>query len=138
MASGSASSCSLYSPRASEARRWSASSASRSSGLAKRMLSSARPDITAGSILDRLKLSFARNPSAFGLHRFAAQSLQPFDPVGPPASLVLVRVGDEFLQRRGRLVAGPILVFFRSGRIDHAGNVARSGEDEAGRPFEDL
>ena len=51
---------------------------------------------------------------------------------------MLGRALDPFLDRRGQLVVGPVLVLLGDRRIDHAGDVAAPREDEADRPLEQL
>src|SRR5690606_40064175 len=53
---------------------------------------------------------------------------------GPPASRMFLRSIEEDGQGAGGLLAGPILIFARSGRIDDAGDVPAADEDEPRRP----
>src|SRR5689334_5958790 len=127
MASGLAISWSRYSGSSSDARRWSSSSSSCSSGRARRSARlSARFDIGSRRVLDRLELAFARDARALRLHRRGVLLLQPFEPVRPPAALVLLGTVDELLERGRVLVASPILILLRRGRVHHAGNMARA------------
>src|SRR5438874_10107477 len=97
---------------------------------------SARFDIASGSGLDRLELALPWDPRAVGLHRRAILRLDPFEPVRPPAALVLLGAVDERLERVAWLIVGPILILLRGGRVDHARDMPRAGEDEPFRTLE--
>src|SRR6478672_7175968 len=136
-ASGCSISWSRYSRSSNEARHCSASSTSCSSGWAYRSVTvSPGFDITPRRILDRLELTLARHARAIGLHGFAVLRLEPVEPVGPPAALMLLGALDELFERGRVLVVDPILVLLRRGRVHHARDVARPREHEPLRSSE--
>src|SRR3546814_18864306 len=57
----------------------------------------------------------------------------PADPVRPPAALSFRCRSDERIEAGGAIVAGPILIFARRGRIDDPGDMPRSREQEGFR-----
>ena len=74
-------------------------------------------DVASGRVLDRLFLALSGHARAFG-GRFRAVLLRnPADPVRPPASFGLGRARDEVVERRGVVVAGPILIFAAAGGL---------------------
>src|SRR3546814_3077163 len=87
-------------------------------------------DVTTGGVLDRLLLALAGNAGALGGSLRAVLLRDPADPVRPPASLGLGGRGGEVVEARGGVVAGPILIFTRRGRVDHSGDMPRSREPE--------
>src|SRR5262245_39572292 len=97
---------------------------------------SARFDIGAWRILDRLELALARNARAGRFHYRRILLLQPAEPVRPPAPLMLRRAFDERIQRLQRPVVDPELILLGGRRIDDPGDVTGSGEHELLRPRE--
>src|SRR3546814_1281078 len=87
-------------------------------------------DVAAGRVLDRLLLASAGDARAFGGGFRVILLRDPADPVRPPAALGLGRARDKIAERRGLIVAGPILIFARCGRVDHARDMARAREQE--------
>src|SRR3546814_16533686 len=57
----------------------------------------------------------------------------PADPVRPPAALSFLCRSDERIEAGGAIVAGPILIFARRGRIDDPGDMPRTREQEGFR-----
>ena len=66
-------------------------------------------------------------------------AFQPFAPVRPPRSLVLLRALEPVGERDVLdIVVGPVLVFARRRRIDHAGDMAGARQHVFHRPAEEL
>src|SRR3954447_22263952 len=97
---------------------------------------SARFDIAARGIFDRLELALAGDARPLRLHRGRVLRLDPLEPVRPPAPLVLLGALDERLQRAAWRVVDPILVLLRRGVIDHASDVPRARKHEPLGTFE--
>src|SRR6187402_3094314 len=87
-------------------------------------------DIASRRVFDRLELALAGNASPFRIHRFGRPGPDPVEPVGPPATLLLRRSFDEAFERAARTVVDPVAIFVRRGRVDDAGDMARSGKHE--------
>src|SRR3546814_5346739 len=75
-------------------------------------------DVAAGRVLNRLLLAFSGDACAFGSGFRGILLRDPADPVRPPAALGLGRARDKIVERRGLIVAGPILIFARCGRSE--------------------
>src|SRR5438045_7305122 len=92
-------------------------------------------DVASGRVLDRLELTAA---GLAGWRLGRALGLEPFDPVRPPRSGMLVRPGEPAFEIADRPAAGPVAVFLLGRRIDHAGNVAGTGQHEFDRTSKEL
>jgi hypothetical protein len=96
--------------------------------LRRSIASIAHADIFAGGIADRRQGTFARLARR---HFLLALARDPFDPVGPPASLVFDCAIEPILKfTRGRF-AEPILIFWLGCRIDDARDMAGARKHKA-------
>src|SRR4051794_32598311 len=101
-----------------------------------RRTSGANLDIAARRILDRRQ---AVRADGAGRDCFGVDAAEPFAPVRPPRSLVLLRALEPIRDRRPtRIVVGPELILAGRRRIDDADNMARSRQHVAHRAAEKL
>src|SRR3990167_2248400 len=98
-------------------------------------------DVASGCVLDRGQLALAGDARTLHGNHPVAKRPYPLDPVRPPASLRFPRLGDEFIQRRSRAVASPVLIFAAGRWVDYTGDMARSRKHKAhrtGKLFRDF
>src|SRR3546814_2885065 len=88
-------------------------------------------EVAAGRVLNSLLLAFSGDACALGSGFLGILLRDPADPVRPPAALGLGRARDKIVERRGLIVAGPILIFARCGRVDHLRDTARARWQES-------
>src|SRR5216684_5339352 len=96
----------------------------------------ADPDVAAGRVFDggqRIGADRARG------YLLGVDALQPFTPVRPPRSLMLLRALEPVRQRDVLdMVVGPELVLARRWRVDHAGDMPGAGQHVFHRAAEKL
>src|SRR5690606_32236402 len=98
------------------------------------LAASAQSNVSARSVAQVHAAIPARLAHALRRDGFGRLRLEPLQPVGPPASRMFLGSLEEGGQGASWLLAGPILIFARGGRIDDAGDVPAAGEDEPRRP----
>src|SRR6266566_8415898 len=88
--------------------------------------------IAAGSRLERAQTTLARRLAHFARPYLVTEvGAEPLEPVDPPRPLALLRSLEPGLGSLRQLLMGPIAVLLCRRRVDHAGDVARAGENEA-------
>src|SRR3546814_2060057 len=79
-------------------------------------------DVASGGVLDPLFFALAGDASALDRGFRVVLLRDPADPVRTPAALGFLCRSDERIEAGGAIVAGPILIFARRGRIDDPGD----------------